>query len=94
MSELVTWVFAALNGFAAVWKLAKNVKFIPHGLVNGVPPSYGGCATAVPADMANATAQAAVNAFHRLFIDPLPRDRCRRAVPARRRLLRGRVPGM
>ena len=33
MSELVTWVFAALNGFCAVWKFAKNQKFWPNGCV-------------------------------------------------------------
>ena len=37
MSELVTCVLAALNGFAAVWKFFMNQKFMPHGLVSGVP---------------------------------------------------------
>ncbi len=37
MSELVTCVLAGATGFAAVWKLAMNEKFKPHGLLSGVP---------------------------------------------------------
>ena len=37
MSELVTCVLAALNGFCAVWKLAMNEKFMPKGALSGVP---------------------------------------------------------
>ena len=47
-----------------------NQKFIPHGLVSGVPKSSGGCARAALLDMAIATAHVAVSTFHRLNMDP------------------------
>ena len=49
MSELVTCVLAALNGFCAVWKLAKNQNFSPNGLRQRLPPdsSSGRCAIAL-----------------------------------------------
>ena len=60
MSELVTCVLAALNGFCAVWKFAKNQNLWPNGFVSGVPPSSSGsCASAAPPDSVTPTAHAA-----------------------------------
>ena len=91
MSELVTCVLAALNGFCAVWKLAKNQKFWPNGWLSGVPSSSGSCASAALLDMAIATAHTAVRTFHRLFICSPPEGPwLRRRTP--RRPLRGAYP--
>src|SRR5829696_1940030 len=68
MSELVRWVLAALNGFCAVWKFAKNQNFSPNGLVSGWPPvsSSGRCAIALPPENASAVTQVAASALHRV----------------------------
>jgi hypothetical protein len=69
MSELVRCLLAALNGFWAVWKLAMNENSSPNGVVSGVPPSSGSCASAALLDMASATVHA-VRTFHRRVMFP------------------------
>ena len=74
MSELVTWVFAALNGFCAVWKLARNQESSPNGSGSGVAEVVRVVSGAPSTDMVNATALAAARACNRLLMFPLPRE--------------------
>ena len=75
MSELVTCVLAALNGFCAVWKLAMNDEFRPNGLFSGVPKSSGGCASAELQDITITTVHTVVMTFRCCLMFP-SRGKC------------------